>query len=1170
MMSTTKRLFALVTNGTAIRTLLTNGAVLLFAFSALPLLAAQPPKTPRRVLPESFDISPPLRSIVPHPEPRKAPQERENEHLPYRTYGISNGPDQVRQTAGGATFAPVLNGTFEGVGTGIVGYSPSVAPPDTEGEVGPNHYIQWVNTDFLIFDKNGGIVYPTSGNPAPGNTIWSGFSGGGGLCASTNQGDPLVMYDASADRWFMSQFAFTVGGSGYPAAPFYQCVAVSTSPDPTGTWYRYAFPSVAGTTDVFNDYGKSGVWRDAYYMSVNQFSGRRLQNWEGAGVYAYDRAAMLAGNPSASAIYFNLGTTYGGLLPADWDGTTPPPPGEPNFFVSFDNTSAGCGAADASGCLQLWKFHSDFATPANSSISGPTIIGVSPITIACNGAAGSCIAQAGTSNTLDTLADRLMWHLSYRNFGTHESLVVTHSVDPDGGGAQQSALRWYEIRDPNGTPSLYQQSTYNPSTTEDRWMGSIAMDKFGDIAIGYSISSASINPSIEYTGRLSTDPANTLQTEATMFPGSGSQTGTLHRWGDYSSLTVDPTDECTFWFTTEYLAANGSFNWNTRIGSFRFSTCATCSAPAIPASVVASPLSSTSNTVTWASSGAGVTYNVYRSTETCPAGIFTKLNASPVSGTSYTDTTATTGATYWYRVTAVDAATGNCESVASSCVSVTTTSCTTPGAPTGLTLTTPTSNTIHLAWTAGTPAGATYNVYRADGATCTGATLLTSGVATTSYDDAAVTGGSTYSYQVSSVDATGSCESSLSSCQTATATGGPGVYSTGTFASGSPRDTSAGQDVRWIYNSGATALAPPTSYTAVYSVSNDRRLHSMNVSVPGGDWPELAPKEWKPPAMNAPAQGRTIIVPTTLFPISGSTRVTFVSSQDGHVYCFDADTGVRLWMSAQLGDMVQAPVAIAFRQYKSTIGGLDLVFAATRNSSTGNVVYALNAATGATVWSYDNGGGASAIGVVTAIPSVDAATQRLFFTSRAESGGSSNTVWCLNYTAGGASLAWALPIGDAETAPTIRNGVLYVGNNNGDVYALSEATGTLLWSYPTGDGPIKTYVYPDWATTRLYFTTTNRVWSLTDNGPSATLNWATPASGAGSLVSPSNIVTNGTDGWVGTGDGKLVRLNGLNTASPSQTVRSIDAGSVGAPIIDFLNNWIYVGTEGGSVYCVTP
>ena len=619
----------------------------------------------------------------------------------------------------------------------------------------------------------------------------------------------------------MSQFAFNTNIFGNPTAPYYQCVAVSTSPDPTGTWYRYAYQSIAGGTDVFNDYGKSGVWRDAYYMSVNQFSGPALGTWQGAGVYAYDRTKMLAGDPTASAVYFNLGTSYGGLLPADWDGVRPPAQGEPEFFMSFDNTSAGCGAANANGCLQMWKFHSDFTTPANSTVTGPTILGVSPITLPCNGTASNCVPQSGTGNTLDTLGDRLMWHLSYRNFGTHESLVVTQSVDPDGGGSQNAALRWYEVRDPNGTPGVYQQSTYNPTTTQDRWMGSMAMDKFGNMALGYSISSSSMFPSIAFTGRLAGDPLNTMQSEATMFSGSGSQTGTLTRWGDYSSMTVDPIDGCTFWYTDEYLAASGTFNWHTRIGNFKFAGCVACSPPSVPTGVTASPASSSSNSVSWSSSGAGVTYNVYRSTESCPAGIFEKLNATPVNGTTYTDTTATSGTTYFYRVTAIDALTGNCESVASACVNVTTASCTPPGDPTIGTVVANAPSSLTVSWTAGLPAGSTYTVYRADG-TCPGGgtyAAVATGVSGTSWTDNTVIGGNSYSYEVSAVDATGSCISALSACAAGTAYGD--CATAPTFAGLGSATASAGStctiDLAW--SAGTANCSGPVSYS-VYRSTN--------------------------------------------------------------------------------------------------------------------------------------------------------------------------------------------------------------------------------------------------------------------------------------------------------------------------------------------------------------
>src|SRR5205085_9399472 len=256
---------------------------------------------------------------------------------------------------------------------------------------------------------------------------------------------------------------------------------------------------------------------------------------------AYDRNAMLNGQP-ATQICKQQSSSIGGVLPADLDGTTPPPAGTPNFLMFF-----------GANTLNLLKFHVDFATPANSTITGPAAISVAAFTPLCNG--GTCVTQSGTTNTLDSLADRLMYRLAYRNFGSHESLVVNHSVVAGSSGG----VRWYEIQNPNGTPVVAQQSTFAPDSNF-RWMGSIAMDQAGDIAMGYSVSSSSVNPSIRFTGRTPSDPSGTLEAETNIITGGGSQTGSnLSRWGDYSALTVDPVDDCTFWFTTEYLKASGAF-----------------------------------------------------------------------------------------------------------------------------------------------------------------------------------------------------------------------------------------------------------------------------------------------------------------------------------------------------------------------------------------------------------------------------------------------------------------------------------------------------------------------------------------------------------------------------------------------------------------------------------
>ena len=463
----------------------------------------------------------------------------------------SHQHDPVVQSATGAAVATTSGLNFAGVGNGDYGFVPNAAPPDTNGAVGATQYVQWVNESFAVFDKTTGALVL---GPVAGNTLWSGFGGG---CQTNNDGDPVVQYDKAANRWVMTQFSVTT-------TPFLQCVAVSQTSDATGAWYRYAF-----TQPNFNDYPKLGVWPDGYYVSYNMFNGN---NFVGGRACAMERSKMLAGLP-ATQICFQLNNTFGGLLPSDLDGATPPPPGAPNTFVAFGNNSAS---------LDIWKFQVDFTTPANSTFA-QTNIPVPAFSVACSGG-GTCIPQSGTNNQLDSLADRLMHRLAYRNFGDHESLVVNHSVT----AGSSVGIRWYEIRNPNTAPTLFQSGTYAPDANY-RWMGSIAMDKVGNIALGYSVSGTSLFPSIRYTGRLPSDTLGTLQAESPIVTGGGAQTGTLHRWGDYSAMTIDPSDDCTFFYTTEYLKASGSFNWSTRIASFKFPSCN--SAPPVLTTIAVSPAS---------------------------------------------------------------------------------------------------------------------------------------------------------------------------------------------------------------------------------------------------------------------------------------------------------------------------------------------------------------------------------------------------------------------------------------------------------------------------------------------------------------------------------------------------------------------------------------------------
>jgi hypothetical protein len=388
-----------------------------------------------------------------------------------------------------------------------------------------------VNESFAVFNRATGAI--VAGFPKTGNTLWSGFGGG---CETNNDGDPIVQYDKVAGRWVLTQFSVTT-------TPYLQCVAVSTSSDATGSYNRYAFSY--GTS--FPDYPKLGVWPDAYYITFNIFNGN---SFGGSKLCAYDRAKMLAG-AAASQQCFQLSSSFGGVLPSDLDGTTAPPAGSPNFLLNFGTNS-----------LNLWKFHVDWTNPANTRLTGPTNIAVAAFTPACGG--GTCIPQPSTRQQLDSLADRLMYRLAYRS--------VAVGSGGKHGGASGAGVRWYEIQSPNVTPTIIQQSTFAPDSSF-RWMGSIAMDKVGNIAMGYSVSSSSVFPSIRFTGRIPADPVNTMESENTILSGAGSQLRNLNRWGDYSAMTVDPVDDCTFWYTNEYLKSNGTFNWSTQIASFKFPGC---------------------------------------------------------------------------------------------------------------------------------------------------------------------------------------------------------------------------------------------------------------------------------------------------------------------------------------------------------------------------------------------------------------------------------------------------------------------------------------------------------------------------------------------------------------------------------------------------------------------
>jgi len=438
--------------------------------------------------------------------------------------------DPALQTSYPSGFAATLLTSGDGIS------ADGVVPPDANLAVGDTQVVEVVNTEFAVYDKSGALLL----GPAHIHTLFTGL---GGMCETDDGGDPIVFFDQIAHRWFISQLEYNGNFTSNLL-----CTAVSTSADATGSYVLYEWNFGSNLPD----YPKIGVWPDAYYFSANLFW--RGAIFLGADACALDRNAMVAGLPAIGVCF---SSSQPSLLPASLDGSALPSPGEPGFYVGL-----------GSSALNIYKFHVNFVTPGSSTFTGVSR-SIEAYRQACGG--GACVPQPATTTQLDTLGDRLMYRLSYRRFATYESLLVNHSVQIRS-SSNQTGVRWYEIRNPNGSPVVYQQSTFAPDATRYRWMGSIAQDRQGNMLLGYSAGNATLFPSIGYSGRLATDPVNQLQTEFVYFFGNGSQT-TYSRWGDYTSVAVDPVDDCTFWFAGEYLPATGVFNWHTRLESLKFPGC---------------------------------------------------------------------------------------------------------------------------------------------------------------------------------------------------------------------------------------------------------------------------------------------------------------------------------------------------------------------------------------------------------------------------------------------------------------------------------------------------------------------------------------------------------------------------------------------------------------------
>jgi len=536
----------------------------------------------------AFDVSPTLRDmaaqrVVPEISADEDEEGIRDERTPIAVDAGFSGDGAV-QTSSPSAAIPSSIANFEGLSNtdnfNLFGFR--VNPPDPVGDVGPNHYVEMVNLAFAIYNKSGSLLL----GPVDTGTLWSGFV----IPDCTDpSGDPVVLYDQFSDRWLLTQF--TTRGPLY-----YDCVAISQTGDPTGAYYRYAFvtqpdPELPGGS-FFPDYPKYGVWKDSYIMTTRDFGD---VTGYGISVYALEKNKMVNGQAKARAVQFFLDSNVvplelmgDGLLPPDVDGKTKPKNDAPAPIIGTQDDGGGYGGTiDA---LNIWELNVLWNSKATASLTYAAQVPTAPFdsVFPCGVVPGTlapssrdCLPQPGITNGsqfIDILSyrQRPTYRLAYRNFGTYESYVTNQSVEAAPGVA---GVRWYEIRRVNGTYSIYQQGTFAPNDGVHRWMGSVAMDWKGNLALGYSvINGTSVYPGIRYTGRLAGDALGQMTlAEGTIINGSGVQRTTNSRWGDYTSLNVDPVDDCTFWYVNEYYTLAGQVSstagWQTRIGSFKLPGC---------------------------------------------------------------------------------------------------------------------------------------------------------------------------------------------------------------------------------------------------------------------------------------------------------------------------------------------------------------------------------------------------------------------------------------------------------------------------------------------------------------------------------------------------------------------------------------------------------------------
>jgi hypothetical protein len=522
----------------------------------------------------------------------------------------------VEQTSPGSRPAAQLVESFDGLGAGLNGGTAPRNPSDNSLAIGPNHIIQTVNSQLVVFTKRG-KQFDTTGRvlygPIATNTAFAGL---GGVCEARPNGDAVVRYDQLAARWLIVMPIFrrlepvphqphsdvtdqlrhdgtpaatrlaapgqlatpgvaaqpgkaarfgtplpapaTARGQGSAAASasgtYAICYAVSATDDPLGPYYRYAFER-----PLFPDYPRPAVWPDGYYTATS--TGDEVIQKH---VCVVDRIKMLKGLPATEQCVVIDGVNF--LNTADVDGPHAPPAGAPNIVMAAGGTQLKNVLGD--DAIFAWWLHVDWANPSKTRIDGPQRIAVAPYTYLCGGQLTNCVAQPGTDRKLDAQGDKIMPRLVYRRIGGRESLVAVHSIDT----AVSGGVRWYEFRlDRHRVPALYQQGTYAPDSFY-RWMASPAMDRFGNIGIGYSFGGLSKFPGQRFAGRLAADPPGQLTLRETILAEGEASQSTTMRWEDYSQTAVDPSDDCTIWYVGDYLKKDAT-SYSTRIGAFRMGEC---------------------------------------------------------------------------------------------------------------------------------------------------------------------------------------------------------------------------------------------------------------------------------------------------------------------------------------------------------------------------------------------------------------------------------------------------------------------------------------------------------------------------------------------------------------------------------------------------------------------